>query len=188
MKSSHQSRRAPLSSFKLLVRKSSGQLTGASWRYDASANVSAHHVTVTVHPPWPGLAQAGLVPARARPLPAAGHLGPHRDWHGPVRGPKARLLLKVFGAAFPVFATLRWTLGCTFNNGILNGCPQPCQCASGPRPARGRDGVGPGGATFEAAKILSHLGRWDRSFSHPTFFEVGGIENFPIPLPSRQVG
>jgi hypothetical protein len=40
------------------------------------------------------------------------------------------------------------------------------------------------------AKILSHLGRWDRIFSHPTFFEVGGIENFPIgiPLPSRQVG
>ena len=39
-----------------------------------------------------------------------------------------------------------------------------------------------------AAKILSHLGRWDRNFPHPTFFEVGGIENFPIPLLSRQVG
>ena len=40
----------------------------------------------------------------------------------------------------------------------------------------------------KAAKILSHLGRWDRNFPHPTFFEVGGIENFPIPLLSRQVG
>jgi hypothetical protein len=33
--------------------------------------------------------------------------------------------------------------------------------------------------TGPAAKILSHLGSWDRKFSHPTFFEVGGIEHFP---------
>jgi hypothetical protein len=41
---------------------------------------------------------------------------------------------------------------------------------------------------LRAAKILSHLGRWDRNFSDPTFFEVGGIDSFSIPLLSRQVG
>jgi hypothetical protein len=44
------------------------------------------------------------------------------------------------------------------------------------------------GSSRGSAKILSHLGSWDRIFSHPTFFEVGGIENYPIPLLSRQVG
>ncbi len=41
-------------------------------------------------------------------------------------------------------------------------------CASGTY----RCPAGPGSAEF-----LSHLGRWDRNFSYPTFFDVGGIEN-----------
>jgi hypothetical protein len=57
----------------------------------------------------------------------------------------------------------------------------------GPHPGRFGARLAPAGA--EAAKVLSHLGRWDKSFSRPTFFEVGGIGNyFPIPLLSRQVG
>ena len=52
----------------------------------------------------------------------------------------------------------------------------------------GGPGISWPGSASQAAKILSHLGRWDRKFSHPTFFEVGGIKDFPIPVPSRQVG
>ncbi len=39
-----------------------------------------------------------------------------------------------------------------------------------------------------AAKVLSHLGRWDGNFSYPTFFEVGGIEHFPMDPTSFEAG